>query len=65
MIVELRVSGMSCGHCVNAVTNAIQAADPRARVVVTLATGLVGADTTLSVAAVTAALAEEGYPLAG
>jgi len=65
MNVELKVSGMTCGHCVKAATNAIQALDPTARVEVTLATGIVRADTTLSVAAVTAALAEEGFSPAG
>jgi len=65
MTIEVKVAGMSCGHCVNAVTAAIQAADPGARVKVSLETGMVRAETRLSLAEVTAALAEEGYPLAG
>ena len=65
MMVELKVSGMSCGHCVKAVTAAIQAADPGASVQVSLDTGIVRAETKLSPDAVSALLAEEGYPLAG
>jgi copper chaperone len=65
VMVELKVSGMTCGHCVKAVTAAIQAADPGARVEVALESGLVRAETRLSAAAVAAALAQEGYPLAG
>ena len=62
MMVELKVSGMSCGHCVKAVTAAIQAADPGASVQVSLDTGIVRAETKLSLDAVSTLLAEEGYP---
>jgi copper chaperone len=65
MTIEVKVSGMSCGHCVKAVTAAIQAADPGASVQVALDTGLVRAETKLSLDAVVALLAEEGYPRAG
>ena len=34
-----KVRGMSCGHCVRAVTQALQARDPQARVQVDLGTG--------------------------
>lgn len=61
MMVELKVAGMTCGHCVKAVTQAIQALDPAAKVEVVLAEGVVRAETTLSAAAIAAALAEEGY----
>jgi copper chaperone len=64
MTVELKVAGMTCGHCVKAVTQAIQAKDPAATVEVVLAEGLVRAETTLSPAAVAAAVAEEGYKVA-
>ena len=46
-IITLKVSGMSCGHCVKAVTGAIQAKDPAAKIVVDLAAGTVDAETTL------------------
>ncbi len=52
---------MTCGHCVKAVTQAIQALDPAAKVEVVLAEGLVRAETTLSPTVIAAALAEEGY----
>ena len=61
MMVELTVEGMSCGHCVRAVTGAIQALDPSARVAVALETGTIRAETSLTPAQVAAAVAEEGY----
>lgn len=64
MTVELRVAGMTCGHCAKAVTAAIQARDPAAKVEVVLAQGLVRAETTLPRAEVAALVAEEGYAVA-
>ncbi len=61
MTVELKVAGMTCGHCVKAVTGAIQALDPTARVAVALETGTITAETVLTPAQVAAAVAEEGY----
>jgi copper chaperone len=62
--VELKVGGMSCGHCVKAVTGAIQAKDPAAKVEVLLDRGLVRAETSLPAAAVAAAVTGEGYTVA-
>jgi copper chaperone len=62
--VELKVAGMTCGHCAKAVTAAIQAKDPAAKVEVMLAEGLVRAETTLPRAEVAAVIAEEGYQVA-
>ncbi len=64
MKVELKVAGMSCGHCAKAVTAAIQAKDPAAQIEVVLAEGLVRAETTLPRAEIAAAIAEEGYVVA-
>ncbi|HEV7263915.1 MAG TPA: cation transporter [Falsiroseomonas sp.] len=64
MTMELKVAGMTCGHCVKAVTGAIRARDPAAKVEVVLAEGLVRADTTLPRAEVAAAVEEEGYKVA-
>lgn len=64
MTVELKVAGMSCGHCVKAVTAAIQAKDPAAKVEVLLDRGVVRAETTLPAAEVAAAVVEEGYKVA-
>ncbi|MBK1662697.1 heavy-metal-associated domain-containing protein [Paracraurococcus ruber] len=63
-MVELKVGGMSCQHCVRAVTQAIQAADPGAAVQVDLAAGLVRAETRLPRDRVAALVAEEGYQVA-
>jgi copper chaperone len=62
--VELKVAGMTCGHCVRAVTEAIRAKDPAASVEVSLADGVVRAETALTRAAVAAAIEEEGYSVA-
>jgi copper chaperone len=55
---------MTCGHCAKAVTAAIQAKDPAAKVEVMLAEGLVRAETMLPRAEVAAVIAEEGYQVA-
>jgi copper chaperone len=64
MTVELKVAGMTCGHCAKAVTAAIQAKDPAAKVEVMLVEGLVRAETTLPRTEVAAVIAEEGYQVA-
>lgn len=56
-----KVQGMSCGHCVRAVTQAVQGRDPAAEVQVDLAAGEVRVASRLSVAEVIEAIAEEGY----
>ena len=58
---QLHVSGMSCQHCVKAVTQAVQALDPAARVVVDLPSGQVTVNSAASAEQVKAAIAEEGY----
>lgn len=55
------VQGMSCGHCVKAITQALQAADPAASVRVDLAAKEVGVESTLTAEQVIAAISEEGY----
>ncbi len=60
-MLTLHVEGMSCGHCVRAVTEAIRALDPNAEVAVDLAAGTVRAATALAPEAVAAAVEEEGY----
>lgn len=62
--VQLQVSGMSCQHCVKAVTQAVQALDPHASVVVDLPTGQVSVSSTASPEQVKAAIVEEGYAIA-
>lgn len=62
---ELKVTGMTCGHCVRAVTQAIQARDPQARVQVDLAAGVVQAETSLDRAVLAALVTAEGYSVTG
>ncbi|OYQ19023.1 copper resistance protein CopZ [Pseudomonas mandelii] len=55
------VQGMSCGHCVKAITQALQAKDPAASVRVDLAAKEVGVESALTTDQVIAAITEEGY----
>jgi copper chaperone len=60
-VLEMKVSGMSCGHCVQTITKAIQARDPHARVQVDLAEGLVSAETMLDRAQAIQAIEGAGF----
>ncbi len=55
------VTGMTCGHCVRAVTTAITARDQDAAVHVDLATGRVEIESDAPRAVLATAIAEEGY----
>ncbi|ANI58223.1 copper chaperone [Pseudomonas sp. PvR086] len=55
------VEGMSCGHCVKAITEALQAKDPAASVRIDLAAKEVGVESVLTADQVIAAITEEGY----
>jgi len=55
------VEGMSCGHCVKAITQAVQSKDPAASVRVDLASREVGVESTLTPQQVIEAISEEGY----
>jgi copper chaperone len=55
------VEGMSCGHCVKAITQAVQAKDPAASVRVDLAAREVGVESALTAQQVIEAISEEGY----
>ncbi len=59
------IRGMTCGHCVNAVTDAISKLDGVTRVEVDLATGVatVDSDQPLDRAALAGAVDEAGYEL--
>jgi len=61
---QFKVSGMSCGHCVRSVTQAIQALDQAARVEVDLAAGLVRVEGSLDAAQIQLAIREAGYEVA-
>jgi copper chaperone len=55
------VEGMSCGHCVKAITQAVQAKDPAASVRVDLNAREVGVESALTAQQVIEAISEEGY----
>jgi copper chaperone len=59
----LKVSGMTCGGCINAVTRAVQAQDPQAQVQVDLATQLVTLETSLSLELASGLITEAGFPV--
>jgi copper chaperone len=55
------VEGMTCGHCVRAVTQAVQSQDTAASVKVDLAAKEVGVESRLSAEEVISLISEEGY----
>lgn len=57
------VEGMSCGHCVSAVTRAVQQVDAGANVQVDLARQTVAVTSGASADAVKAAIEQAGYPV--
>ena len=59
----LKVSGMTCGGCVNAITRAVQAQDPQAQVQVDLATQLVMLETSLSPELASGLITDAGFPI--
>ena len=59
---QLKVNNMTCGHCVNRITQAVKAVDPAAKLDANLEKKIVSIDSTHKLAEITAALAEAGYP---
>ncbi len=62
---QVQVEGMSCGHCVKAVTRAITELDADAKVNVDLGAGRVDVQSDLSPAEVSAAITDAGYSVKG
>ena len=58
---HLTVTGMTCGHCEKAVTQAIKAVDPQAQVRIDRAQNRVELDSSASREALVRATTEEGY----
>jgi copper chaperone len=58
---QFQVTGMSCGHCVNAVQDAVKALDPQAEVQVQLDTGRVSVSSDKPREALVAAIQDAGY----
>jgi copper chaperone len=59
-----QVEGMSCGHCVSAVTQAVKSVDPGAEVKVDLGSGQVEVQSESDRAELAQAIQEEGYTVA-
>ncbi|MBU3566303.1 heavy-metal-associated domain-containing protein [Polynucleobacter sp. MWH-HuK1] len=62
-MLTLKVSGMTCGGCINAVTRAIQAQDPEAKVQADLVSQIVSLETTLSEAQASQLITDAGFPV--
>lgn len=59
------VTGMTCGHCERALTQAIEALDPQARVSIDRQAQRVQVDSALPRQTLAQAIAEEGYGVDG
>lgn len=59
---EFNVPDMSCGHCVGAITKAVQALDPQAQVRADLEAKRVSVVSMLPIETVLRLLDEAGYP---
>ena len=55
------VEGMTCGHCEKAVTKALLALDPQAKIVIERTVNKVEVDSTQARDALQKAIADEGY----
>ena len=62
-MLSLKVSGMTCGGCIKAVTKAIQAQDASATVQADLGTQIVSLETTLSQAQASKLITDAGFPV--
>ena len=60
---KFTVEGMTCGHCIRAVTRGIHALDPEARVDIDLSAGIVTVIGDVAADQAAAAIAAEGYPV--
>lgn len=55
------VKGMTCSHCVKAVTRAVQEIDAQARVEIDLSSGSVQVESSAPIAAIAQAITDAGY----
>ena len=58
---NLKVEGMTCGHCAKAITNAVLAAYPAAKIDIDVASRRVSIDNAGDRAAVASVIEAEGY----
>ena len=64
-MIEFQVEGMSCQHCVSAITQAVRAVDTEARVEVDLSAARVRVASSKPVETLTAAIEDAGYEVSG
>jgi copper chaperone len=62
-MLSLKVSGMTCGGCINAVTRAVQAQDPQAKVQADLASQIVTLETSLTAVEASQLITDAGFPV--
>ena len=60
--INLKVTGMTCGHCEKAVTQAIRSLDSAAEISIDRDTNRVTIQTPIEPARFIAAISDEGYP---
>jgi len=60
--INLKVTGMTCGHCEKAVTQAIRSLDSAAEISISRDTNRVTIQTPIEPARLIAAISDEGYP---
>lgn len=60
---QLQVENMSCGHCVGAVTKAVQGIDATAQVQIDLASKSVKVESSGALDSIKAAIVDAGYPV--
>jgi copper chaperone len=60
-MIQFNIPSMSCGHCVKAVTQAVQEVDPQANVDVNLDTKMVNVESQAGREKLAHALTEAGY----
>ena len=62
-MLSLKVSGMTCGGCIKAVTKAIQSQDPEALVQADLESQTVNLETSLSAVKASQIITDAGFPV--
>ncbi len=62
-MIQFQVEGMSCNHCVGAITRAVQAVDPTAQVSADVPTQSVKVESGADRVALQQAIEEAGYPV--
>ena len=60
-MIEFQIPNMTCGHCVRAITEAVQSVDPAARVVADLSLHQVQVESTAPRESLVVTLTEAGY----